>query len=369
MGMTSLAARRAVRSAHVLVVEVPGHWATRVHVERAARERGWRRALSPADADVLVVCGEPDPDLAELVERIWEQLPGPRARAHVLDPDRADAALDRARDALLDLASLRKDARSRATEPDMDHGDMDHGDMDHGDMDHGDMDHGDMDMSPGGIPLAGGGKDRDGLEMDVLHLPLGPVLAYWPAGLVLRCTLQGDVIVSAQVERLDAGSAGQPVGENHQVVAAVRLDNAARLLALAGWQHAATRAERLRDALITDPHTPGLADDLEALRRRVARSRLLRWSLRRIRTVGDDEVADNRWPAWWAGDVHARLLAILDRAGRAVDGTSSATRGAADVDLSDALPRLVAGLDLATARLVVASLDLDPIGVAEVARG
>ena len=49
-------------------------------------------------------------------------------------------------------------------------------------------------MSPDGIPLAEGAEDRDGLEMDVLHLPLGPVLAHWPAGVVLRVTLHGDVV-------------------------------------------------------------------------------------------------------------------------------------------------------------------------------
>ena len=40
------------------------------------------------------------------------------------------------------------------------------------------MDHGGMSMpEPGGIPLAGGGPDRDGLEMDVLTVPLGPAAA------------------------------------------------------------------------------------------------------------------------------------------------------------------------------------------------
>src|SRR5699024_11402590 len=74
------------------------------------------------------------------------------------------------------------------------HGGMDHsGHGSHGGMDHsghsGHGGHGGMDMAPEGISLAQGGQDRDGLEMDVLHLPLGPVLPFWPAGLVLtaRC--------------------------------------------------------------------------------------------------------------------------------------------------------------------------------------
>src|SRR5699024_5964325 len=65
--------------------------------------------------------------------------------------------------------------------------------------------HGGMDMAPGGIPLAQGGEDRDGLEMDVLHLALGPVLPFWPAGLVLRCSLQGDVVVDAEAAVIDGG--------------------------------------------------------------------------------------------------------------------------------------------------------------------
>ena len=72
------------------------------------------------------------------------------------------------------------------------------GDMDHGDMDHGDMDHGDMEMAPGGIPLAEGAEDRDGLEMDVLVHPLGPLLDRWPGGLELRVTLHGDVVADAE---------------------------------------------------------------------------------------------------------------------------------------------------------------------------
>jgi hypothetical protein len=48
------------------------------------------------------------------------------------------------------------------------------------------------------------------------------------------------------------------------------------------------------------------------------------------------------------------------------DGTQPAEGQAPD--LSAALPELVTGLDLATARLVVASLDLDPAGVPEAAR-
>jgi hypothetical protein len=212
--------------------------------------------------------------------------------------------------------------------------------------------------------------------MDVLHLPLGPVLPAWPAGLVLRTTLQGDVIVAAEVEQLQAAPSNEPSTQPtspRPLTAAVRLDNAARLLALAGWQAAATQAERVRDAAMAGESTDRVRDDAVALRRRVARSRMLRWSLRRVRPVDDSDLADHGWATWWAGDVHDRLLAGLDRAvsvlsdGEPPEEWTRPDEGPAP-DLSTALPELVTGLDLATARLVVASLDLDPAGVPEAAR-
>ncbi|MGY2078475.1 hypothetical protein [Modestobacter sp. SYSU DS0657] len=388
MGLTT---RLATRRAAVLVTEVPGWAATRCAVEREVRSRGWRPALSPADADLLVVCGRPGPRLAAAVEHVWTQLPGPRARAAVTDPASAAAALDAALAELADDGAQRRDAADRPAEPapgtgaselvpgergndhtgepagfddpgpggdghetdgghggmdhgDMDHGDMDHGDMDHGDMDHsgmdhsdhGDMDHGDMDMPmPGGIGLAGAGgddqlTDPDGLDLDVLHLPLGPVLPHWPAGLLLHTTLQGDLVVAAIPEVLPADGA-PPLGQDVHRSPAGRWDAVATLLALTGWTDAAVRAARLRDAALD-----GGPDQQEAdrLTRRIRRSRLLRAALRGLGELPE-------------GDAHDRLLHWLD-------GTTSA-RPTTLGDVAD----LVTGLDLASARLVVASLDLD----------
>ena len=82
----------------------------------------------------------------------------------------------------------------------------------------------DMDMSPSGIPLAEGGDDRDGLEMDVLHLPLGPVLPHWPAGVVLRCTLQGDVVVAAEASEVDeSDGVAMNLGPNERAAACATL--------------------------------------------------------------------------------------------------------------------------------------------------
>ena len=60
-------ARSATRRAHVLLVEVPNQWRTRATVERAVLARGWSLAVSAADADLLVVCGRPRPQLEEAI--------------------------------------------------------------------------------------------------------------------------------------------------------------------------------------------------------------------------------------------------------------------------------------------------------------
>ena len=53
MGLNELLAGLAVRAAHVLVIEPPGQWSTRVELDHQMLRRGWRRAWTPADADVL----------------------------------------------------------------------------------------------------------------------------------------------------------------------------------------------------------------------------------------------------------------------------------------------------------------------------
>ncbi len=102
MGVSEVLAGRAGRRAHVLTVEAPGWWLARAQVERAAVARGWQLATSPADADVLAVCGPPGAGLAAAVERVWQQLPGPRARVDVAGTDlgAAETALTRAADLL-----------------------------------------------------------------------------------------------------------------------------------------------------------------------------------------------------------------------------------------------------------------------------
>ncbi|MFE9657239.1 hypothetical protein [Micromonospora sp. NPDC006431] len=450
MGLTDVLGPTAVRHAHVLVAEVPGHWVTRAAVECQVLARGWRLARSPGDADILAVCGPPHPHLTQPVEQLWEQMPGPRARIEIHSPQAVPAALGTAKADLLDTARQRADSRNRSGDhagaghanrgddpherhapldrggphvergrPDSSsgetqegmhrrrplhnaHGDVDHrapphgsgehaadsatersdhahaghgdhgqgppaGRADHDGTEHGGMGHGHagMDMAPGGIPLAADGEDRDGLEMDLLHLRLGPVLAYWPAGLVLRCNLQGDVIVDAQAALLavdnpaDLAAAAPPAMGDRRRFAARRCDNVASLLALAGWDDAASRARRIRDALLFTDDLDQPAGELHRLRQKIGRSWLLRWSLRRIGPLEAHELARRGLPATMAGDVRERLLAMLGRADESITGQQP-TGQPRDTPIA-AIPDLVRGWDLATARLIIASLDLDPL--------
>ncbi len=98
-----------------LLVTVPGGRAVRLAVERLTRERGWELAAAAADADLLVVCGIPDAAFREAVERVWCQLPSPRARSDIRAADDVADELDRARDRLGDPVQQRADSAGRAS--------------------------------------------------------------------------------------------------------------------------------------------------------------------------------------------------------------------------------------------------------------
>ena len=411
MGLTAAVARRASRGAHVLIVEVPGWGETRMLLEAELDRRGWKVALSPADADVLAVCGIPGDEFQAICDRLWNQLPGPRTLVNVVTTTAVSSSLDTAAAHLLDESSQRQDARARSVhaaaedaKPDagehVDHGGMDHEGMDmsegmnhegmnhegmdhedmdmsegmdHGGMNHEGMDHGGMEMPmPGGIPLAEGGEDRDGLEMDVLNVPLGPVLPHWPAGLVVDCVLQGDVIVSADARILTAGARREEPAI-HSAVADGRLervirlcDLTAQLLALAGWPAAAQNARKLRDDALRKGDHAGHAAALDRLRRRVERSFLLRWSLKGIR-VADPSGEDTDGAE--AGDIRLRLIGWLRDASELAELRQAVQESNArdDADraqrLLAALPDLLRGADLGTARLLVAGVGLDTAAV------
>ena len=184
--------------------------------------------------------------------------------------------------------------------------------------------HHDHDMVlPGGIPMASRTADRDGLALDYLHFFLGPVLADWPPGLVVKAIMQGDILHEVEVDVL--GTPGNYWTEDR--MPARRLDSCARLLAVAGWEAAATKARDLRDRVLNGQDT-----DIDRWAKRVRRSKVLKWSLAGV-------------GVWKERDAWDRLNAWLDQAD-------------VEADLA-ALPGLLNGSELANARLIVASLDPD----------
>ena len=74
----------ALARPRVLVVDTPGTRALRWTVEAELDRRGWAHALSPADADVLLVLGTPGPELAAAVDLLWAQISRPRHRVDLL---------------------------------------------------------------------------------------------------------------------------------------------------------------------------------------------------------------------------------------------------------------------------------------------
>jgi hypothetical protein len=262
----------------VLIAETAGGTGVRLAVERCLRSRGWPLAAGPSDADVLVVCGEPDPELHDALQTTWRAMPGPRARVHLRTVEDVPARLTQAASRLADLSGQRADAGQRpigvpddpTPEAEAEHGGMDHGDMQM-----------DMDMSlPGGLVMADRADDRDGLKLDVLHLRLCPFLPSWPGGLAVDVTLQGDVVQEASVEVRSAPGAvsfWDSAGERDparrvRLLAAAHLDSAGRLLRLTGWVAAAEVAGRLCDDTLDGAPVAGLLGQVRRLRVRVSRS-------------------------------------------------------------------------------------------------
>ncbi|MEU2551417.1 hypothetical protein ABZ589_06905 [Streptomyces sp. NPDC013313] len=450
MDLTGLALRASAARPHVLLATLPGGTAVRLQAERLARLRDWPLAGTPAEADLLLVVGQDSSRLRAAVNRLWQDMPAPRARVHADEADDVAAELDVGRTQLSSPAAQHRqfEASAETAPPDDDgrprhqessggahhheeeaqhsstrergedadgHGGHDdesaeheggHGaheeDGGHGGHEgpgghgaHGGHGGGEMEM-PGGLPMAEQGEDRDGLMLDRLHVPLGPLLADWPAGLTVKLTVQGDVIQEADVEDLPTPAAGvagpfwvEPwlraaagdsvrAGDAARRRAAARLDSLARLLSVAGWPAEATAARRLRDDLLDGAPGAAVASRLDRFARRVGRSRTLAWLTRGIGSVSTEEAreAGVSGPAARAGgDVTARyrqwLADVRRDVGRLDDSSplrpvvDESPRGDwnSDVPPSAALvallPRLLAGAELAAARLIVASLDPD----------
>ncbi|GAB3356391.1 hypothetical protein [Modestobacter lapidis] len=345
----------ALARPRVLLVDTPGATPFRWAVEADLDRRGWSHARSPADTDLLVVLGPPGPGLAAAVEVLWSQVPEPRHRVDLRRPDDIGAALDEGGAALIRPAGSGPGADDRpspaellGTDGDAGHEGMDHGGghegMDHGGGHEG-MDHG---GEVAGLPMAMTGPDRDGLELDVLTVVLGPVLPGWPTGLVLRAELQGDVLTSAELCWLDAASL--PAAELDLDPQQAALDRLVRFLVVAGWPTAARDARRARDGFSAgDPDRRVAAQRrAAAVARRVRRSRALAWTAGGIGCTapesglgGDTLDRVRRWCEIAVGQPVAEL------AGPSLDEVAA----------------LVQGAELGSARLIVAGFDLQPVTV------
>jgi hypothetical protein len=473
MDVTNLALRAVAARPRVLLASLPGGTAVRLAAERLLRLRDWPQASTPAHADLLLVAGPHAPGLRAALERLWQDMPGPRARVHACRADEVEAALDAGRALLGSPTEQRElvgapeasggqdggherqghpededhtpgrtrherhgghadDGPTHGTGGDEDDGDDgqhdEHGTGDHSeaaDSGHGHGDEqsadghaghgghdshaghggGEMEM-PGGLPMAEQGEDRDGLTLDRLHVPLGPLLADWPTGLSIRLVLQGDVVQRADLEEPVThvakavvepfwvqpwlrAAAGEPVpvGEAMRRRAAAHLDSLGRLLSVAGWPATAVVARRLRDDLLGGASRAAVASRVERFARRVGRSRTLAWLTRGIGVVTAEEAreAGASGPAARAdGDVTDRYRQWLADVRRCLDrleetsplqaaveesprGHWSAERPPSDA-LMRLLPRLLEGAEFAAARLIVASLDPDPDELAVRAR-
>ncbi|OEV04238.1 hypothetical protein [Streptomyces oceani] len=402
MDLTRALLRYAAHAPHVLLVPVPGAAGLRMEVEHAVASRRWREATGPADTDVLIVVGRPGHEMRAVIAEVWRRVPAPRLRID-LDPHARPAdvsrRLDQVPDLLADPQRGHREAESAATRheettaagdgnvEDGDHNarsghsehqaedpgaghtehaghhghEQPHGPAEHGE--HGDTGHTELAEQaghtehtghdhhahhhvamplPGGLAMADVAEDRDGLALDVLNLPLGPVLPDWPAGLVLDVVLQGDVISSAEARVLDAPRATREDTAGGGVVR--DLDVVARVLSVAGWPGPAARARSLRERVRAGAPREEVAGELTALARRVRRSRTLRLMLVGLGRTQRTDVADL---------LRRHLSRIEAYAGGQPTEASDEPAGLAVRDLGSRL----AGAELAAARLLVAALD------------
>jgi hypothetical protein len=432
----------------VLLAVSPGATRERLALEAELVRRGWPCVSAPAEADLLAALGNGHAEHQDWVTNLWHAMPAPKARVLLTHADQVATILDAGLAALRDGSPHEQGHEKHSGEghhgpeehasheghggheehaepdaPDAHHG---HGHGEHGGHDmhgnheghgghdmggaHGGHDeHGGHDMHGAhhhhsghhmggpiaGLPMADRADDRDGLRLDRLHVPLGPGLADWPAGLVLRLALQGDVVQEAGVESAAGTSphppfwsepwlravAGERVtrGEAARRLCAAHLDSLGRFFAVAGWADMAARARHVRDSALAGADAADLSALARPLVRRAERSRALRWLTAGLGPLAAEHAAQLgiTGPALVAdGDAHSRMLVWLDAVGRSAAACADAglvdraeaigPRGRLDSSapspsqrLLDALPGLLTGAEFASARIIVASLDPD----------
>ncbi|TKR53363.1 hypothetical protein D7I39_21320 [Allopusillimonas ginsengisoli] len=216
-------------------------------VETLRCRRGVRLVETPRHARVLLIAGAVDADHLRDLERLHSQLPSPRGtvwwHASPLFSCGDTVCGDDPLSAILQAAKTDNPDRCPDVPPYPWHGIGPHGQGGKGMMG----------GNPYGRPMAMTADDiRDGLALDAYTARFGPFLPMLPPGLTLEMTLQGDVIVSAEVVTppFDQG----PQGDASALCAA-------RMLRLMGISPTAARA---RGALLALPKGLGMRRRLAA---------------------------------------------------------------------------------------------------------
>ncbi|WP_328773596.1 hypothetical protein [Streptomyces sp. NBC_00286] len=97
MDVTGPALRGTAARPRVLLATLPRGTAVRLAAERLLRLRDWPQVSTPAQADLLLVAGPHCVSLQAALDRLWQDLPAPRARVHARSADEVEDALEAGR--------------------------------------------------------------------------------------------------------------------------------------------------------------------------------------------------------------------------------------------------------------------------------
>ncbi|GAB3252401.1 hypothetical protein GCM10027562_12880 [Arthrobacter pigmenti] len=241
---------------------------------------------------------------------------------------------------------------------DMDHGDHDGGHAGHDMGGHDHMHHG---GEVAGLAMAGTAPDRDGLELDELKVTLGPVLPGWPTGLVLKASMQGDVLTDVSLSWVDGVSAASPGQPADSEAAVPAVDALAWFLLVAGWPWAARQARSARTALSSGnaAETRRGQRMAAAVARRITRSRSLAWSVRGMGYYDAGATNDTHPSVEEAPLSRRRSGDVLDRV-RVLAAVAAQEEFSFNRVDPERIEFLLEGIELAAARLIVASFIFEP---------
>lgn len=421
MGLTGWLHRLAIR-APVPVFAVAGADARDV-VQDLRLDRRLRLVSAPRQGDILLLAGELSGALVEAAVAAHDVMPPPRgtvvwrdeASLAPLPHPFADAVVTRGGDPVAAVIGLHRalilgeERSSPPVRPDVDPAPW------RGEGPYGQGGTGMTGGVPYGRPMATREDDRDGLTLDVLPVPVGPLFAGFPDGLTARVTFAGDLVHRFELGPNPYDGSPAPPADDpfvralHEPVAIAELE-VARARALLRWTSEALRVTGL-DALSVRTLTlarraePGDAPAVGRLRRWVTHPVVTGRQTRGVGQVGagllrglgvgpvgrasgvvDDVRAED--PAYrgigfepvcdGGGDAAARwrqrlaeaeqALELAGRAGGRRSGGTGAVespRGRLDPDgaptsrLLELLPDLVTGREWGDAVTTVVSLDLD----------